>query len=344
MSKANMDDIVMHLRSQDASVVRTNGDHVFELIAPIIAPAEHMIHVSLYSAEVMNSFFNVNLTNSLLKVSETAAGSTTSRTIAVVQGNYTGDTLQTTIEETLNANGNPIQYTVAFSPVTGRFTFSTQTANATAVLQFTDLENSIRKCLGFSNSDFTMTTSVPLSSNQVADLSGQNHALLIRSSDLSGRNVIDSQGRMDSTLFKLPITANNFEMITYRQTGEDIRVHLGRTRIQRFSLRITNQDEQLLDFNDITWSLSLRFEMVPVRDMTQAHPIQQVVDRARNEIFDMSVDLQAEIDRVSTNMARIHEALPLLRRGVIERRQVYLDQIVASNEIRTTLTEDNIDA
>ena len=327
--------ILLNLRSSDAIAVDSEGRHTFQLTTPILAPENHMIHASLQSAEIPNSFYNVNSSNNKLQLSETVSGTTTNRSLTLPEANYNAITgnpsLLNAVQTVLNSTGAALTYVVKFSDATGKFTISTATSNATVSFDFS-VANSAAQALGFTKEVHTLTTSTDLVSNQVTDLSGGNHALLIRS-DLGGTNVFDTgeNGARTTTLFSVPINSPNFGIITYRPNGDEFKVMIPRQRVSSFYLRITNQDKDFLNFNGASFSLAIRFDFVQIM---HALPVQ--ANYGGNSVINENVWMQ--VQRTETNLRRLQNALTDMREDVMLRR----DELIKEEIRRTTLTQDNL--
>lgn len=327
--------ILLNLRSSDAIAVDSEGRHIFQLTTPILAPENHMIHASLQSAEIPNSFYNVNSSNNKIQVSETVSGTTTNRSLTLPEANYNAITgtpsLLNAVQTLLNSTGATLTYVVKFSDATGKFTISTATSNASVIFDFSVVNSAA--LLGFTKEVHTLTTSTDVVSNQVCDLSGGNHALLIRS-DLGGTNVFDTgeNGARTTTLFSIPINAPNFGIITYRPNGGDeFKVMIPRQRMSSFYLRITNQDKDFLNFNGASFSMAIRFDFVQIM---HALPVQ--ANYGGNSVINENVWMQ--VQRTETNLRRLQNALTDMREDVMLRR----DELIKEEIRRTTLTQDNL--
>lgn len=328
--------MLLNLRSNDMTSIDDDGRYRFTLDTPIVAPANHSIEVSLMHAEIPNSFPNINTHNNVLSLSETVSSTTTNRSLTIPLGNYTSSTLKTAVLEQLNGAGSTVVYTMAFSNVTGKFTLGTATANASVVFHM-NVSKSCRKALGFSGANHTLSTTTDLVSDLCVDLTGGNHSILVRS-DMGGTNVVDTKhkGQRTTTLFNIPINAGNYDLILYEPPSTPFSVVLNRTIISSFYLRLTNQNQETLDFQGTDWSMGIRFTFKTIYD---THPIQQALnDNAyRRQDMMMSNDLEERLMLVSRNLHRIHEALPMLREGVMQHR----DRLIADDmRMRQGLTED----
>lgn len=332
--------ILVHLRKSEADTISDDGTCHFVFSKPIVAPPEYLLFASLQQASIPNSFYNVNSTNNAINVTESIqGGATIERSLYLPEGNYAAENgtlpLTTALQDMLNHGGN-VTYHVTFSNTTGRLKITTSTVNATVLFQFGSTPNTCRLALGFSESDHVLTTTSALMSDRVCDLTGGNHDIVVRSS-LQTHAVLTSHGEETNALFHIPITAKNFEMITFKDTDSDFRCLLSHRRIFAFTIQLTNPSGTLLDFNGADWSICIQFTYVRIRSPSEMHPIEAVVARTREQVM-LDADLQDQIDRVTENLHRIHDALPLLRRQILRRR----DELIEDYERRNTLTQDNL--
>ena len=329
--------ILLNLRSSDAIDIDSEGRHTFQLTTPILAPENHMIHLSLQSAEIPNSFYNVNSSNNKTQLSETVSGTTTNRSLLLPEANYNAITgnpsLLNAVQTLLNSTGATLTYVVKFSDATGKFTISTATSNASVTFDFS-VANSAAQSLGFTKEVHTLTTSTDLVSNRVCDLSGGNHALLIRS-DLGGTNVFDTgeDGARTSTIFTIPITAPNFGIISYKPNGDEFKVMIPRQRISNFYLRITNQDKDFLNFNGASFSMAIRFDFVQIM---HALPTQGNYGGGTGVINE---NVWLQVQRTETNLRRLQNALSDMRDDVVLRR----DELIQETIRRTAMPEENVE-
>jgi len=299
------------LRSSDAMVDSDTGEHVFALATPLLAQANERITVQVMDVSFPNTFYNVTLSNNGFSLTETVSGSTSTRALTVPAGNYDALSLKSAVLEAVNA-GNGVQYSLTFSLVTGKYTFTTSHAGVTAVTLSTPA-GSLRRCLGFSAGDHVFS-GAPLSlvSTQVVDLLSSNHGLLIQSTFVTRTLITSKTMRPEGQLCYIPINAGNFEVIQYRDERSNT-VLLDDAFVQRFSVTVTNQDGKTIDFNGGEWEVVLRFafERDPLHD-------DQVLSNQRR-LVSLSREMVALRKKQLERQRRVDAALESKRQDMLKK-------------------------
>lgn len=249
------------LRSSDGTFDSVRGSYSYQLPTPLVANPDELITCEVHSAAIPNSFYNTEQGRNIFNVTETISGTTATRTITVAPGNYDVRTLRTALLAGLNG-GTPV-YTSAFSKVTGKFTFSV--TGATAV-SFDMTSPGIRRSMGFTKAIHNFAGSpLSLTSDQVVDMSSNNHNILIEASFLSNSFISSRTMRPTGILATVPISVPNFQIIFYSNETE-YAVLLRNSIIDQFSISLSNQDGNQLNFNGVEFEISLRFRFEKVNE------------------------------------------------------------------------------
>lgn len=303
------------LRSSDASYDASTGTYSYSLVTPLVANPDENITVELVNAAVPNSFYNIETSRNAFDVTETVGGVVSTRAITVAPGNYDVTTLRKELLVKLNT-GTPV-YTISFDRVTGTYTFTVTGATAVTL----DMSGPMRRALGFSQTAHAFS-GAPLSvtSNQVCDLSSNNHSILVQASFLSNSFITSKDMRSSGIVAVIPISAQNFSFILY-EPQEEFFVLLKNNVIDTFSLNLTNQDGRQLNFNGVEWELSLRFrfEKAPEYEQQslaltrrliklQGRHLQHLLDRRRQEDALAQKSIKARRRRVQKSAASLSEA------------------------------------
>ena len=326
--------ILLNLRSSDATSVDDDFTHHFVLSAPIMSASSYdYLEVTLQSAQIPNAFYNISTTNNNVRVLETpTGGSTTVRSILITPGNYDFETLKIELLSQLNSSGKTLgDYSISFSITQGKFTFNVSGGTVTFDMRATVLNNS-RIVMGLTPDEHTFTST--LTSNRVVDLSGNSHCLNIRS-NLTPSNVFTARQGASSrsnVLFTVPLTVGNFEIQHHADQINAFPVHLNRKIIVSFTLQITDQNATPLDFQGAHWGLQMRFT---IRDEHPdgVHPLEQSFDRLQNSVLGDDAVLQQKVFDVTTRMNQLHNAIPMIRQHLIEKRNAELRESEVENNI-----------
>ena len=342
--------VLMHFRSNvgDKNTrLGANGTYHFTLPNPLKCREGFAPYVSLHTANIPNSFYNVNQNNNYFELIQDNDGSVTTTNITLDMGNYTAEfgtmPLLQEIENKINAIQNKTafdDFTVTFSNTTGKFRFSAQGPRRSlqpksVTLKF-PADGSTHTLLGFDKGASALIDDHnTVTSTNVVDLSGGNHNLIIQSMVFSDAGSIlcgDMGFQQSTSSFFIPINAPNYGMINYTAGPDEFRIAVN-DNLQDIDMRITNQAMQLLDFNGIHWNITLRFDFVRIYE---AHPIRQMLnDRSQKDLYDQQTS--SELARMQQNMARIHEVLPVLREHVIRQAGDFIQA-----QEQQTLTTDSI--
>lgn len=296
------------LRSSDASYDAATGGYTYSLVTPLVTNPDENITVELVNAAIPNSFYNIEASRNSFDVTETVGGVANTRAVTVTPGNYDVNTLKTELLLRLNT-GTPV-YTIAFNLVTGRYTF---TVTGATVVVF-DMSGPMRRSLGFSQTTHAfLGAPLSLTSNQVCDLSSNNHSVLIQASFLSNSFITSKDMRSSGVIAVIPINAQNFNFILF-QPQEEFFVLLRNNVIDTFTLNLTNQDGRQLDFNGVEWELSLRFRFEKDPEFEQ-----QSLALTRRLVKLQGQHLRRVVERLALEQARAKQDVRARRRKVQKR-------------------------
>ena len=296
------------LRSEDAS--EKLPFYSYNLANPILASDDHFILIHIARASIPNSFYDIFERNDRLLVTETIGGvQQASRTIVIPSGNYSGSLLASTLQSMLRT-GNTINYTVEFDKsITGKFTFSHTIPGASFVLEFPTVD-AINRPLGFDAgiTSAACTSSSSLQSTHVCDMA-HTHSIIVQS-ELASNSIISSQTMNASQILgEIPITAGNFEMITYEATSDAFRLLLKTNRIDEIKVRLVDQHGHELNLNGLSFSLTLQVDFILKRP-----------NQMRRELVNLTRQL-VEHDMQRDRVFSIQEKFKLLRTIVQDQRK-----------------------
>lgn len=188
--------------------------------------------MKILEVQIPFSYYIVNPTNNILRVVEFFAPP---RNIVVPPGNYTGQTLASTLESLLNngtslsPSGTPTVYQVTYNNITGKFKFESHATNASGggyTIRMNTVANDPRgyydlgTVLGFFHGDQTPTIvpgpgeyNTELYSTNVAQITGPNYIYVC--SNLMGQQMklhlpkgADNKGQIGPQMAKIPVNVN----------------------------------------------------------------------------------------------------------------------------------------
>ena len=245
---------ILHVRSKDATQL-TNGYNTnfdINLINPISIKENQEIHISVSSAEIPYSFYNVSseLKNNTLIYDDTQTLTFTSQDYDIddIINFFEADTaFKAIFDTTYDSQKNKI----SFKNKTG----ATHKINLSI--------SNLNKEIGFSeiDTDRTITAGSTLTSDFVCNLATV-HSIFIKSS-LSTANVLSTRSGNSTILQKISVDTNSLGIIyinqsDYRQiTVSQVPV------IDHITFSITDQNNNLLQLNNVNYEFSLLFEIFP---------------------------------------------------------------------------------
>lgn len=248
------------------------------------------VSISVQNAEFPYSFYNINVYNNVLVVSDDGAPPVT---LTFTRGNYNANTLITEIQ-TQFTNAGIGHISITISSITGLLTFTCQNNHT---LTFFANGSTCFRVLGFDPTlDYNSVASVivaPYPLNLLGTLK-----LRIASYNLPINSLDSSVGGNLNVLASMPINAGNFGLIMYENTN-NIQYSLNTRNLDGFDLEIIDDDGNLINFNNTYWTITLlltierQIYMPPVstgfRDVVNALPI------AKEETQEQPVEQDEEV-------------------------------------------------
>jgi hypothetical protein len=234
------------LKSSDYTTLNnTYGSHItFELYRPISVESNIDMWLQVDSFKFTNSIYNVNIYNNIFYYG-LASSSYSLQSYSIPRGNYDIYSLITA----LNLIGS--NFTFVYSETTMKITI-TNTQN------FYVYSNSfnILKVIGFSN-DAQQSISNSLTSNQIINLVGpQMLYLSIPNISVNSYSIKNTRSNTKSIISSVPISSlqgdTQIHISTLRQGVND-------KVITHLEIRITDEDDNEVNFNGVPWFLNLSF-------------------------------------------------------------------------------------
>jgi len=245
---------ILHIRSKDATqlVSGFNTDFNVNLVNPININQNQEIHISMMSAEIPYSFYNISsdLNNNIIKYDTTETLTFTNQDYSVldVRDFFNNDTNFSAI------------FTTTYDTQKNKLSF----LNKTGASHTIDLNNStINKVIGFDETDTqrTITAGSTLESDYVCNLA-TIHSIFVKSSMATG-NVISTRIGNSTTLQKISVDVNSNGII-YLNQSDFRQISVSQSNIiDSITFRITDQNDNLLQLNNVNFELSFLFEIFP---------------------------------------------------------------------------------
>ena len=201
--------------------------------------------VTILNAQIPCSFYVINSTNNKLVISGPAI---TTKTIIISNGNYNANTLIVELTTKITASGLNMEITINKS--NGILTFT----STGFINYYFDSTSTILDVLGTDSSKIASsniyTCSYPLNLLGVKKL-------LIRSERLAIQAVSSIDYASTNVLVTIPVDVPPFSMISYNSQSESNKNLLNIRSINQIDIQIYDENDNLIDFNNLDWTISL---------------------------------------------------------------------------------------
>jgi hypothetical protein len=282
----NSDILYFNIRSKECQQLSNNADLIVSLPFSIDIGDDEWLQIEVISAEIPLSFYNVSsaLQNNIFNYSKIPAGTVA---LTIPNGNYTVDSLISTM------NGLQSDFTMSYSDVFNKFLITLK-APITAVM------------FVYSASDYTQQLFGIIASRQITSSSyldgvcnlASVHSLLVRSSLNSGNSASTSQSNND-IIQKISLDVNYGGMIILNQNSVIRKNIIKSGSIRQFYLKLTEQNQKIIDLNSCNWEMSLLFTKIK-HDLNIVSP-EQLERRKNNYIQEQPTELTTQPPPITNN-------------------------------------------
>jgi hypothetical protein len=293
--------IIIHLDSRFATQyleTDSNGrakttNFIYVMKEPIIVPDHMNLLVSLHTATIPYSFYNVRVgVND--KIYYNMGG--TDYVLTLTSGNYSATGLASTLKTNIDSNGGTA--TISYSRETLKYTF-----NIAGVANFdftfegeTDGANDL---LGLYEINKNIPIGVNTSSDKAIDLNDSIHGLYIRQNIATKGTLDNEDGTFSNILARLPITTNAGGIIFFTPASHDHETMVSVPVIQTIGIKLTDDRNRAVDLNGLHWQMSLkiayihkevlreppprRYEPTPLPTMSQPKEIPKIKKKTKSK-------------------------------------------------------------
>jgi hypothetical protein len=243
---------LLSLNSKYASKLNgtQNSRVLFDFVNIIDKSKDHLyMTMAVQSAEIPSSFYNVTIKNNITRVDRDDIAAAFDITMPV--GNYNADTYLAKFKELYDA-ATPSNVTIALDAVTGIFNlqealadFTIKSVGSTSYVLWggevgTDYVFPVAGAaasFGFP-ANFLGITKIKLSSD-----------------NLAGTNVDSSQLKTTTLIDTISVAATPFGLTIFNSLGRETLMKA--KRIEEVDLELRDQDDNLIDFNNAEWCISI---------------------------------------------------------------------------------------
>ena len=262
--------VVLHLDSRFSQQIETGKttNFIYTLKEAIEVPETQLCEVSLYTATIPYSFYNVRFDVNDTFTLHYNGGSTTLR---LPRGNYSATALKNRFQTLVTACGaadvSTFVFDTDYSRETLKFTF-TLTTDIAHTLGVT--WGTTAPLFGFLSGSTTYTwqpmsgsTHHQLESNMCIDINDSIHGLYVRQ-NLSTKSTLDNEnGTFSNILARIPINTNPGGVIFHNPANSTHKAVTSVHSIQTIGCKLTDDNNRAIDLNGLHWQISLLVTFIP---------------------------------------------------------------------------------
>tara|TARA_R110002096_G_scaffold151213_1_gene313505 strand:- start:39 stop:968 length:930 start_codon:yes stop_codon:yes gene_type:complete len=254
--------IIIHLDSRFATQyleTDSNGralttNFIYVMKEPILVPDHMNLLISLHTATIPYSFYNVrdNVNN---KIYYEIAGA--AKTLSLPAGNYSATGLASVLKAHIESFGATV--VIAYSRETLKFSF-TISGVASFNFKFADRTDGANDLLGLYDVDKNIPIGDATLSEKAIDLNDSIHGLYIRQNIATKGTLDNEEGTFSNILARLPITTNAGGIIFYRSDDHETMVSV--PLVQTIGIKLTDDRNRAIDLNGLHFQLSLKISYI----------------------------------------------------------------------------------
>ena len=303
----NSDILYFNIRSKECQQLSNNADLIVSLPFSIDITDDEWLQIEVISAEIPLSFYNISsaLQNNTFNYSKIPIGTIA---LTIPDGNYTVDSLLSTI------NGLQADFTMSYSDVFNKYLITLNSPITSMTFSYS-VNNYWQQVYGIIA---TQTITTPAYFNGVVNLASV-HSILIRSSLNSGNSASTSQSNND-IIQKISLDVNYGGIIIFNQNSVIRKNTIKSGSIKQFYLKLTEQNQKILDLNGCNWEMSLLFTKIK-HDMNKVSP-EQLERRANHYIQPTPPQPTQQIANnyqpVSSNSSPVEPVQDLIKQPIIK--------------------------
>lgn len=264
--------IIIHLDSRFATnflETDSNGrpkttNFIYVMREPILVPDHMNLLVSLHTATIPYSFYNVN-TNVNNKIYYEM--DSTPYTLDLDAGNYSATGLMAVLKLHIENNGGVAVLTYTRESL--KFTFNISGV-ASFNFKFADKTDGANELLGLYTEDKNIPIGVDTKGDKAIDLNDSIHGLYVRQNIATKSCLDNEEGTFSNILMRLPITTNAGGIIFYSASSSDHETMVSVPVIQTIGIKLTDDRNRSIDLNGLHFQLSLKISYILKEDLVVA--------------------------------------------------------------------------
>jgi len=296
-------DVFIAIRSRDLNLTSQqdyNNSGTLNLFENITAADDEVLAVSLISATIPNSFFNLsnNNKNNKLKFKET--GDADYITLTIPSGSYDILELSSLIKTLLEANStNTLTYTLTYDEISNALTIKNSNPTVkNTTFDFT-IEDSCRRFLGFKSQEISITTTNGITSDRAVDITDTRNSIYIRLPNLSNNKVMESStGKFSNIIAQVPVALSRNTFFNFDPPVEFV-CELTQKQINSIAINITYQEEtEAVNFENADREINLKVMFF------KSHHIH---DQQREYHHSLEKQLRRQVEKTQARILQDHQ-------------------------------------
>lgn len=247
---------IVHINTIDlpqSQLINGYSHFVVQLKNPLTVYDSEMMMVSLYSASIPCSMYNIDATQNVIAFTEGVF----SASFAITPGWYNAKQLAASVGALLTQySPNHFTYTCVFNTITGKHNI---TCNDTLIAKTLNMavSNSIYRALGFEKATYPFAGTI--TSVNVATIEDR-YSLYVRT-NINTTSSYNTNGELSDVLERIPLAASG-KVVYYTQPSSGHKLLIDGKQLGVFEVRLTYDDGTLVDLNGLPWELSIKVDVI----------------------------------------------------------------------------------
>lgn len=259
-----MESFQIHLNSKYSTSYNgnTTSSCNFSLPSAIEIPNGYTMYLSVQSASIPYSFYNINSTNNTITLQEIivdAIGNQTgviTNTLYMIYGNYNAHQLAAHMMS-LFIGG---RMNVTYNGITNKFVF----VNTTYNFKFLQQYSSCIELIGLSTNNL-YNQSVLLSYTSINVINLSSVKCICVATNLISNSLTNISGNEQNILCSIPVDSQPYSMISFRNNN-NFKVNMNTNYFNSISIKLIDENGKLIDLNSQYFALTLQIDIISFVD------------------------------------------------------------------------------
>ena len=267
--------VVIHLDSRKGQQLETNltTNFTYTLKEPLLVPDHMNLLLSLHTATIPYSFYNVGSHNNRISFTITTTEPFL-HDLDLPSGNYSATGLGNTIKsflENVSVSGvsNAIStFSFSYSRETLKYSMGFAGDASEIVINSTGSGNDLIGVVG--SKIIPKSSTKGLISENAIDLNDSIHGLYVRQNIATKGTLDTEEGIFSNILARIPITTNAGGIIFYQQEPHETMISI--PMIQTIGIRLTDDKHRSINLNGLHFQLSLKISFIHKETLRDLQP------------------------------------------------------------------------